>query len=80
MNTVALVKDILIEALQLSNDETFNAETPLLGSIPEFDSMAVVTVLTAIEESFGVEIEDDEISAEVFENFGTLCGFVEQKV
>ncbi|WP_299084283.1 acyl carrier protein [uncultured Paraglaciecola sp.] len=80
MNTVALVKDILIDALQLSNDTPIDSETALLGSIPEFDSMAVVTVLTAIEDSFGIEIDDDEISAEVFENFGTLCGFVEQKI
>jgi len=80
MNTVALVKDILIEALQLSSDSDMDAETALLGSIPEFDSMAVVTVLTAIEESFGIEVDDDEISAEIFENFGTLCSFVEQKI
>jgi acyl carrier protein len=42
--------------------------------------MAVVTVLTAIEENFGIEVDDDEISAEVFESFGTLCSFVEQKI
>ena len=80
MNTVTLVKDILIEALQLSSDCHMDKETALLGSIPEFDSMAVVTVLTAIEESFGIEVDDDEISAEVFESFGTLCSFVEQKI
>lgn len=80
MNTVALVKDILIDALQLSDDTSIDAETALLGSIAEFDSMAVVTVLTAIEETFGIEIDDDEISAEVFETFGTLCSFVEQKI
>ncbi|GAC21994.1 acyl carrier protein [Paraglaciecola arctica] len=80
MNTVALVKDILIDALQLSDDTPIDAETALLGSIAEFDSMAVVTVLTAIEETFGIEIDDDEISAEVFETFGTLCSFVEQKI
>ncbi len=25
------------------------------------------------------EVDDDEITADVFENFGTLCSFVEQK-
>jgi len=80
MNITALVKDILIEALQLSSDSYMDKETPLLGSIPEFDSMAVVTVLTAIEERFGIAVDDDEISAEVFESFGTLCSFVEQKI
>lgn len=80
MNTAALVKDILINVLQLSSDSEIDDETALLGAIPEFDSMAVVTVLTAIEESFGIEIDDDEITADVFENFGALCSFVEQKI
>jgi acyl carrier protein len=80
MNTAAMVKDILINVLQLSSDSEIDDETALLGAIPEFDSMAVVTVLTAIEESFGIEIDDDEITADVFENFGALRSFVEQKI
>lgn len=80
MNTAALVKDILIDVLQLSSDIEMDEETALLGAIPEFDSMAVVSVLTAVEETFGIEIEDDEISADIFENFGALCEFVGQKV
>ncbi|MCC2614884.1 phosphopantetheine-binding protein [Aestuariibacter halophilus] len=80
MNTPALVKDILIDVLQLSSDETFDEDTPLLGAIPEFDSMAVVSVITAIEDTFGIEVDDDEISADVFETFGSLCTFVESKV
>lgn len=80
MNTAASVKEILIDVLQLSSDAEFDEDTALLGAIPEFDSMAVVTVLTAIEDTFGVEVDDDEISADIFENFGALCAFVEQKV
>ena len=80
MNTAALIKEILIDVLQLPEDSQFDADTALLGSIAEFDSMAVVTVLTAIEETFGIEVDDDEISADVFESFGTLCTFVEQKI
>lgn len=80
MNTPAMVKEILVDVLQLSNDAEIDMETQLLGAIPEFDSMAVVTVLTAIEETFGFEVDDDEISAEIFETFGALCEFVESKV
>ncbi|MFT4994590.1 MAG: acyl carrier protein [Paraglaciecola sp.] len=80
MNTAALIKEILIDVLQLAGDSHIDADTALLGSIAEFDSMAVVTVLTAIEESFGIEVDDDEITADVFESFGTLCTFVEQKI
>ncbi len=55
----------------------FDDSTPLLGSIPELDSMAVVGILTAIEDVAGIVIPDDEISADVFETFGTLQAFIE---
>jgi len=74
-------KSILRDALQLGNRvEEFTRSTPLLGSIPEFDSMAVVTVLTLMEERFDLMIDDDEISAEIFETIGSLCDFLSAKV
>lgn len=59
---------------------SFTPETALLGSIPEFDSMAVVSLITALEERFGISIDDDEISAELFETVGTLHAFVDAKL
>ena len=56
------------------------AASPLLGAVPEFDSMAVVTVLTMVEEEFGIEIQDDEVSADIFETVGSLADFVAGKV
>lgn len=74
-------KSILRDALQLGNRvEEFTRSTPLLGSIPEFDSMAVVTVLTLMEERFDLMIDDDEISAEIFETIGSLSDFLSAKV
>jgi acyl carrier protein len=55
-------------------------DTPLLGALPELDSMAVVTVLTELEERLGIEVPDDEISAETFGTFGSLVAFVESKL
>jgi acyl carrier protein len=51
----------------------------LLGAIPQIDSMAVIAVLTSIEETFGIDIADDEVSADMFETFGSLKRFVESK-
>jgi|UniRef100_A0A486XQS9 acyl carrier protein len=72
-----LLADILRSVLQI--DKEFTADTPLLGAIPEFDSMAVIAVLTELEEQLGIQINDDEISAELFESFGQLHNFVIQK-
>lgn len=54
--------------------------TPLLGSIPELDSMAVLSVLTQLQEELGCEIADDEIDASIFETFGSLRRFVDAKL
>ena len=56
--------------------EYFKDDTPLLGAIPELDSMAVVGILTAVEEELGVTVDDDEISAEIFGSFGSLVDFL----
>lgn len=75
------IRTLLDQVLQLGGRSArFNRDTALLGSIPEFDSMAVVNLLTAIEESFGIVINDDEISAEAFETVGSLVDFVTRKV
>lgn len=75
------IREILRDALQLGpRADHLTASSPLLGTVPEFDSMAVVTVLTMVEEEFGVEINDDEVSADIFDTVGTLADFVSRKV
>jgi len=73
-----IIKDIL------SLDENFvvnsNENTSLLGSIPEFDSMAVISLISALEDEFDIFVEDDEISAETFETIGSLLSFVNKKI
>ncbi len=75
------VKQILAEVLQLGDKvNDFSVSTSLLGGIPEFNSMSVVSFITRLEEYYGFVIEDDEISAEVFETIGSLVSFVESKI
>ena len=75
------VKRVLRETLQLGDRvKAFDESTTLFGSIPEFDSMAVVTVVAGLEEQFGIEIDDDDITAEVFETLGALTRFVREKL
>ena len=54
-------------------------EMALLGALPELDSMAVVGLITALEEQFGLVIDDDEINGALFANVGALVDFVSQK-
>lgn len=80
MPTLDEVNAILDEALALEGRaRTFDRSTPLLGGLPEFDSMAVVSLVTAMEERFGITVDDDDITAETFETVGTLLAFVQYK-
>ena len=75
------VKNILADVLSLGDAKNSLTEhSALLGSIPELDSMAVVNLITALEEHFGITVDDDEISASTFETLGSLAAFVEQKL
>jgi acyl carrier protein len=65
--TIEQVKDVLGRSLQLDHRiQSFTESTKLLGTLPELDSMAVVGVITALEEHFGFTVEDDEISGATF--------------
>ena len=62
MDISSEVVSVLDEVLSLKGRASrFALDTPLLGAIPELDSMAVVALITAIEERFGFTVDDDEI-------------------
>ena len=78
---IETVKRILRDSLQLGKRaDALNEDSPLLGEIPELDSMAVVTILTLFEEEFGIEVNDDDISAETFATVGSLARFLQERV
>jgi len=81
MTLLNQVNTILYSVLQI--DETrqpLTIDSPLLGALPEFDSMAVVVIITRLEDHFGFAIDDDEIDATVFETVGSLLSFVSGKL
>ena len=58
--------------------DTLEASSELFGSMPELDSMAVVSLAVALEREFDFEIDDEDFTGEVFDTIGTLAEFVEQ--
>lgn len=81
MNVEQEVLRVLDEVLSLDGRSAgFKRETPLLGSVPELDSMAVVSLITAFEDRFGIVVDDDEIDGNTFATVGTLADFVSGKV
>jgi len=81
MNVTQEVNRTLDEVLSLGGRGlAFTSETPLLGAVPELDSMAVVTLITTLEERFGIVIDDDDIDGSTFESVGSLVAFVSAKL
>lgn len=81
MNKHKEVAAILDQALGLKGrSASFTPDTTLLGSLPELDSMAVVSILTSLEEHYGFTVEDAEINADTFATLGTLADYVELKL
>jgi len=71
------VLKVLDEVLSLGGRSAgFTRETHLLGAIPELDSMAVVSLLTTLEERLGVAVDDDAIDGDTFATVGSLVDFV----
>ncbi|MDR0576757.1 MAG: phosphopantetheine-binding protein [Candidatus Accumulibacter sp.] len=80
--------DIHSEVLTILDDvlglggrgHSFTRETALLGAVPELDSMAVVGLITSMEERFGFIVEDGEIDGSAFATVGSLADFVRGKL
>jgi acyl carrier protein len=75
------VRQVVDSALQLRGRlGRCDGSAPLLGALPELDSMAVLSLITALEERFGFSVADDEIDAATFATLGSLSDFVQQKL
>lgn len=78
MSTLSDVLQVLDASLGLQGRSAgFDAATPLIGALPELDSMAVVSVIGALEEHFGVMLPDDELDGTVFATVGSLAAFMD---
>ena len=76
---VADVKAAVIETLGIEDRaDALDATTPL-DSIPELDSMAAVELIVELERRFGIEVDDEDVTAELFETLGSLAAFVAAK-
>jgi acyl carrier protein len=81
MSVMDRIREVLRDTLQIGPRADNLAEpSRLLGVVPEFDSVAVVLVVAALEDEFRLKIPDRELSAEVFETLGSLTRFVTLKL
>lgn len=81
MSLLPDVLRVLDDSLNLGGRSAgFDADTPLLGALPELDSMAVVTLISGLEQHFGVMLPDDELDGSVFATVGSLTAFMHEQL
>lgn len=72
---------MLDEVLALNGSAAgMHRDSPLLGAVPELDSIGIVNVITGLEERFGFTIADDDLDASCFATVGALTDFVQAKL
>ena len=77
LDTQKEVLSLLDEVLNLGGRGlAFDADTLLLGSVPELDSMAVIAVIQEIEVRFDIIVPDDEVDGSSFATVGSVVDFV----
>ncbi len=80
--TDAIIRSILSDLLGLSPLQVaeMDDDTLLFGALPELDSMAVAGLLTEMEDRLSITIDDEDVDGELFETFGNLLAFANEKV
>ena len=76
------VSSILSEKIvtDTGKEGAIKAETPLLSSGLNLDSVAVLELVVEVENQFGVTFEDEDLSVELFSSVGSLASAVEKKL
>jgi acyl carrier protein len=70
-----------LRALDLAPaDASIDEHTGLLGQGVGLDSVEALQLVTAIEERFGLTLEDDELTADRFRTVGSLIAYVREKL
>lgn len=74
------LKDIIVSDLDINADRTTLTDNiSLLENGVGLDSVSVMEFISIIEEKFGFEFSDDELSLEPFESLNSLSEFIAQR-
>jgi acyl carrier protein len=72
------IKQLLVSELKVSPAGVADADstTPLLGRGIGLDSVETMALVVCLEEVFEISIPDDELTVDLFKNFGALTDYI----
>ena len=75
------VKALIVSRLKLDGvaPDEIGDESPLFGEGLGLDSIDALELVLAIEQTFGVRIEDEEVGRRALGSVSALCGFLQER-
>ncbi len=74
------VREAVVKALDLPiQPEQLPESEPLFGADGEVDSILSIKLVVELEETFGIEVDDDDLTEELFGTVAALAEYVERK-
>src|SRR4051794_12181843 len=70
------IKTIIRRDLKLGPDIAITDDMPFFGTDADVDSLDILLLLSSVEKEFGVKVPSEKVGREIFENVGTLTGFI----
>ena len=81
MIAIEQVLEVLAESLPLPETTyEMGEQAPLLGTIPELDSMAITGIIAGLEKNFDIVFDEDDLDAKAFQTVGTLRDLIASKM
>ncbi len=78
MATATDIQRYIKDELLVSDGTALNGDTPLWGGV--LDSVGLMQLITHIEEQYGIEIADDELTSAHFGTVSNIAELIDQKV
>ncbi len=71
---------VMVDRLDLTLDAaSLSSDTKLVGGGLVLDSMAILEIVTGVEDELGIMVDESQLEPEVFENIGTLARFLSEQ-
>ena len=72
----------MISELEIKSSivDACDSETPLLGRGIGLDSVEILALVAGIEKEFDIQVDDDDLTVDLFKDIGTLRAYILQKM
>jgi len=78
MDVRQIMRDYIVENLLFGDGERLSADSLQESRI--LDSLGVLSVITFMEQRFGIQIADDDVIPENFHTLSAISGLIERKM